>query len=163
MSWSFPRISLGQFMQRLLVPGSWQLWGCQVVTYSQPSDRHRQCSIIYCCMSVMSFRRLEAIALLRHEEEQSCKIRKKIWIHVIKKRKSGGEYWTLWIKDADDKVNLLIFKMLKTKFSYLWQRIKIDLAKINPNNWEAISPISLPSMMPDKELSVSSILKRQKM
>ena len=65
-----------------------------------------------------------------------------MWVHQsLKKRKSEGEFWTLFkeLSDDDDKVKFYqYFRMSKAKFSYLLQKIEMDLTKINTTCREAI-------------------------
>ena len=89
-------------------------------------------------------KRLTAIALLLEEEdEEKAQVKKrKTWLHkALKKRKSEGEYWTLYKELVDDDLKFYqYFRMSKAKFNYLLQRIEVDLTKMNTNCREAIPP-----------------------
>ena len=63
-----------------------------------------------------------------------------MWVHQsLQKRKSKGEFWTLFKELSDDEVKFYqYFRMPKAKFSYLLQKIEMDLTKMNTTCREAI-------------------------
>lgn len=87
---------------------------------------------------------LTAIALLLDEDEEDrVKAKKKrLWVHECqRKRKSEGEFWTLYKELDDDETKFYqYFRMTKSKFNYLLQKVNEDLIKSNTCLREAISP-----------------------
>ena len=74
--------------------------------------RGLHCLLGFCYVMIMgnnslSIRNLAVIALLLEEEteERFRRKRKRIWVHQsLKKRKSEGEFWTLYEELEDDEV-----------------------------------------------------------
>lgn len=98
-----------------------------------------------------SVKKLALIALLLDEESESglqpeeSELRpkeKRLWVHkALRKRKEEGEYWTLYKELEDDEVKFFqYFRMSKSKFSCLLEKVEGDLLKKNTSFREAIPP-----------------------
>lgn len=86
-----------------------------------------------------------AVCLDDEEEENrnENKKRRTIWVHeILKKRKTEGEFFTLYRGLADDETKFFqYFRMTKHTFQYILNKISSDIAKQNSTFRESISPI----------------------
>ena len=84
-----------------------------------------------CCSGMaprkFSVKELTAIALLLHEDENRVKAKqKRLWVHKCqKKRRSEGEFWTLYKELDDDETKFFFqyFRMSKSLFNYLLHKV----------------------------------------
>ncbi|XP_047499503.1 uncharacterized protein LOC125045951 [Penaeus chinensis] len=93
----------------------------------------------HCCVKADS----DYTVRLHEDEEDRVKAKKKrLWVHECqRKRKSEGEFWTLYKELDDDETKFYqYFRMTKSKFNYLLQKVNEDLIKSNTCLREAISP-----------------------
>ena len=77
---------------------------------------------------------LTTIALLLDEDENRVKAKKKtLWVHKCqRKRKSEGEFWTLYKESDDDETKFFrYFRMSKSQLKYLLHKVYEDLIKSN--------------------------------
>jgi hypothetical protein len=91
---------------------------------------------------------LAVIALLLEEEESrtresNSQRKRKKWVHTsLIRRKTEGEFFTLYKELVDDEEKCYQhFRMSKYKFNYLLSRIEPLITKKNTTFREAITPI----------------------
>ena len=85
-------------------------------------------------MPKLNVKRLADITLvLDGEEERITNKKKRVWVHKCQlKRKLKGEFWTLCKELQDDEMTFYqYFRMSKSLFSYLLQKIEEDLLNTN--------------------------------
>lgn len=80
--------------------------------------------------------------LLDEDDEAVKKKQKRLWVHkMLQKRKTEGEYHTLYKELVDDERKFYqYFRMSKYQFYYLLDKISTDIKKENTTFREAISP-----------------------
>ncbi|XP_044760175.1 protein ALP1-like [Coccinella septempunctata] len=93
-------------------------------------------------MSQFSRKELCAIALLLDEEEEEQKSMKRFGVHpIFKKRKIEGEFWTLYKELVDDDAKYHgYFRMNRSQFEYILNKISTLIRKKNTTFKEAVSP-----------------------
>lgn len=76
---------------------------------------------------------LAAIAICLDEEEYENKKKRKICVHdMLKKRKTEGEFFTLYKELVDDEMKFFqYFRMTKCAFYYILNKISSDLIRKN--------------------------------
>lgn len=80
----------------------------------------------------LTIEQLAMIAIILDEEEEECpKKTRRYWIHnSLKKRKTEGEYWTLFRHLVDDEEKFFqYFRMCTFKFNDLLKKIENDIVK----------------------------------
>lgn len=86
---------------------------------------------------------LTAIAICLDEEEQNTKKCRTMWVHdILKARKIEGEFFTLYKGLVDDETKFFqYFRMPKSIFYYILNKIAADVTKENTTFREAITPL----------------------
>ncbi|KAL4720971.1 hypothetical protein ACJJTC_019231 [Scirpophaga incertulas] len=79
--------------------------------------------------------------ILDEEEEENQKPTRRYWIHdTLKKRKTEGEYWTLYRHLVEDEEKFFqYFRMSTYQFNMLLQKIENDISRRNTNFRECLS------------------------
>lgn len=85
------------------------------------------------------------VAIILDEEEKNENKKKSIrryWVHeALRKRKTEGEYWTLYKHLVDDEEKFVqYFRMTSFQFNEMLRKIKNNITKKNTNFRESLSP-----------------------
>lgn len=93
----------------------------------------------------VSVRELAIIATILDEEEEELKRKEPVrryWVHdALRKRKTEGEYWTLYRHLIDDEEKFhLYFRMTSFQFNQLFRKIENDITRRNTHFRECLTP-----------------------
>lgn len=90
----------------------------------------------------LSLTELAMVAIILDAEEENEKTQRRYWIHEsVRKRKTEGEYWTLYRHLVDDEEKFFsYFRMTSFQFNELLRKIENDITKRNTTFRESLSP-----------------------
>lgn len=90
----------------------------------------------------LSLTELAMVAIILDEEEENRGTQRRYWIHEsLRKRKTEGEYWTLYRHLVDDEEKFFsYFRMTSFQFNELLRKIENDITKRNTPFRDSLSP-----------------------